>query len=58
LARALNGGRRGLKSGFPTRLEFSVVVDGSGLSLSTSSDGSSVTKVVSKSSGSGVVTVA
>lgn len=55
LARPENGGRRGLKSGFPTRREFSVVVTGSGLSFSTSSEGSSVTKVVSNSSGSGVV---
>lgn len=55
LARPENGGRRGLKSGFPTRREFSVVVTGSGLSFSTSSEGSSVIKVVSNSSGSGVV---
>lgn len=59
LARALNGGRRGRNNGLPLRREFSVVVvTGSWLSLSISSDGSSVTKVVSKSSGSGVVTEA
>lgn len=53
----MNGGRRALNSGFPKRLEFSVVVV-TGSSFSLSSEGSSVTKVVSKSSGSGVVCVA
>lgn len=55
----MNGGRR-LNNGLLLRREFSVVVvTGSGLSSSASaSDGSSVTKVVSNSSGSGVVCVA
>lgn len=57
-ARPENAGRRP-SSGFARRREFSVVVvTGSWLSLSTSSEGSSVTKVVSNSSGSGVVCVA
>lgn len=54
-ARPVNVGRRP-SNGFARRREFSVVViTGSGLSLSPSSDGSSVTFVVSNSSGSGVV---
>lgn len=58
LARAPENGGRRLNSGLLLRREFSVVVViGSWLSPSMSSDGSSVTKVVSNSSGSGVVCV-
>lgn len=57
----LNGGLLTLNNGLLFRLEFSVVVViGSWLSLSTPSSaalGSSVNNVVSRSSGSGVVTV-
>lgn len=56
LAPLVSGGLRTFKSGLLLRREFSVVVvTGSWLSLSISSDGSSVTNVVSNSSGSGVV---